>query len=136
MSYVLIIYLLLNTLLNYLNLFKYIIKIDKIFFGLCIIQFFVLNIQILNAVLAATLNNRGSHHRQEVIFDLLFIKINFPICRIKLIVGPPWRRSLRDSLPGIPSLNIHIYESCPTSIPRSKYFPILTSKSESGSNQF
>ena len=44
MSYVLIIYLLLNTLLNHFNLFKFIIKIDKIFFGLCIIQFFILNI--------------------------------------------------------------------------------------------
>jgi len=44
MSYVLIIYLLLNTLLNHFNLFNYLIKIDKIFFGLCLIQFLILNI--------------------------------------------------------------------------------------------
>ncbi len=48
MSYFLIMYLVINSILNHYSLLKESIKMDKLFIGLCFVQFFVLNFQVFN----------------------------------------------------------------------------------------
>lgn len=49
MSIVLLTFLIIKPILNYFNLFKAVLKADKVFFGLCILQFFILNQQVFSS---------------------------------------------------------------------------------------
>jgi len=44
MSYALLLFLISKFLFNHFKLFQYTLKSDNVFFGLCLIQFFVLNV--------------------------------------------------------------------------------------------